>query len=70
MTALRAGQRLLNALVRRARGGDERTFPDSVAVRGVHAVGEPDLRAALAARGADREGAHRREGRPPGAGGA
>ncbi|MDN0197359.1 TIGR04222 domain-containing membrane protein [Streptomyces sp. S.PNR 29] len=46
-----AGQRLLGALVRRSTGaGDDRTYLTSVAVRGVHAVGEPDLRAAFAHR--------------------
>ncbi|MEV5430323.1 TIGR04222 domain-containing membrane protein [Streptomyces sp. NPDC052701] len=46
-----AGQRLLGALARRsdAAGGD-RAYLTSVAVRGVHAVGEPDLRAAFAHR--------------------
>ncbi|WP_217213284.1 TIGR04222 domain-containing membrane protein [Streptomyces sp. AC550_RSS872] len=42
-----AGQRLLNALVRRSRGADDRTCLTSVAVRGVRAIGEPDLRAAF-----------------------
>ncbi|MCF1596925.1 TIGR04222 domain-containing membrane protein [Streptomyces muensis] len=45
-----AGQRLLNALVRRSRGADDRTYLTSVAVRGVRAIGEPDLRAAFAHR--------------------
>ncbi len=41
-----AGQRLVGALVRQADGtADDRTFLTSVAVRGVHAIGEPDLRA-------------------------
>ncbi|MFF9219804.1 TIGR04222 domain-containing membrane protein [Streptomyces viridosporus] len=44
-----AGQRLLGALRRGAGGaGDDRTYLTSVAVRGVRAVGEPDLRAAFA----------------------
>jgi uncharacterized protein (TIGR04222 family) len=46
-----AGQRLIGALVRHADGTcDDRTYLTSVAVRGVHAVGEPDLRAAFAHR--------------------
>ncbi|WFB85232.1 MULTISPECIES: TIGR04222 domain-containing membrane protein [Streptomyces] len=46
-----AGQRLIGALVQRADGtADDRTFLTSVAVRGVHAIGEPDLRAAFAHR--------------------
>ncbi|MFF7160681.1 TIGR04222 domain-containing membrane protein [Streptomyces sp. NPDC008086] len=45
-----AGQRLLNALVRRSRSADDRTNLTSVAVRGVRAIGEPDLRAAFAHR--------------------
>ncbi|WP_437050445.1 TIGR04222 domain-containing membrane protein [Streptomyces sp. enrichment culture] len=46
-----AGQRLLDALVRQADGADgERVFLTSVAVHGVHATGEPDLRAAFAHR--------------------
>lgn len=50
-----AGQRLLGALSRHAgRGGDDRTYLTSVAVRGIRAVGEPDLRAAFAHR-AERE---------------
>ncbi|MER6348447.1 TIGR04222 domain-containing membrane protein [Streptomyces sp. NPDC001595] len=61
-----AGQRLLGTLTRRsgaagASGGgsdqdddhddDERAYLISVAVRGIHAVGEPDLRAAFARQG-------------------
>ncbi|MFE6363999.1 TIGR04222 domain-containing membrane protein [Streptomyces sp. NPDC057806] len=42
-----AGQRLLGALSRHTGGGDDRTYLTTVAVRGVHAVGEPDLRAAF-----------------------
>ncbi|MFG2786518.1 TIGR04222 domain-containing membrane protein [Streptomyces sp. NPDC048419] len=42
-----AGQRLLGALTRRAAGGDDRTYLTTVAVRGVRAIGEPDLRAAF-----------------------
>ncbi|WP_330460458.1 TIGR04222 domain-containing membrane protein [Streptomyces sp. NBC_00820] len=45
-----AGQRLLGALNRRrARGGsrDERSFLTSVAIRGIRAIGEPELRAAF-----------------------
>ncbi|WP_329221867.1 TIGR04222 domain-containing membrane protein [Streptomyces sp. NBC_01485] len=55
-----AGQRLLGALARRTGGtkgdggtggtGDDRTYLTSVAVRGIRAVGEPDLRAAFAHR--------------------
>jgi uncharacterized protein (TIGR04222 family) len=46
-----AGQRLLGALMRHADGaGDDRTYLTSVAVRGVRAIGEPDLRAAFAHR--------------------
>lgn len=46
-----AGQRLLGALTRQADGTDgERSFLTSVAVRGIHAIGEPDLRAAFAHR--------------------
>jgi uncharacterized protein (TIGR04222 family) len=48
-----AGQRLLDALARRVNGaGDDRTYLTSVAVRGIRAIGEPDLRAALAHRDA------------------
>ncbi|MFE5394285.1 TIGR04222 domain-containing membrane protein [Streptomyces sp. NPDC056568] len=46
-----AGQRLIGSLVRQADGtADDRTYLTSVAVRGVHAIGEPDLRAAFAHR--------------------
>jgi uncharacterized protein (TIGR04222 family) len=45
-----AGQRLLGALTRHTGGGDDRTYLTSVAVRGIRAVGEPDLRAAFAHR--------------------
>ncbi|MFE9171234.1 TIGR04222 domain-containing membrane protein [Streptomyces kebangsaanensis] len=46
-----AGQRLLDALIRRVDGAaDDRACLASVAVRGVRAIGEPDLRAALAHR--------------------
>ncbi|MFF7447964.1 MULTISPECIES: TIGR04222 domain-containing membrane protein [unclassified Streptomyces] len=45
-----AGQRLLGALARRTGGADDRTYLTTVAVRGVAAVGEPDLRAAFADR--------------------
>ncbi|KQW12500.1 TIGR04222 domain-containing membrane protein [Streptomyces sp. Root369] len=45
-----AGQRLLGALTRHTGGTDERTYLTSVAVRGISAVGEPDLRAAFAHR--------------------
>ncbi|MEU0331975.1 TIGR04222 domain-containing membrane protein [Streptomyces sp. NPDC006193] len=44
-----AGQRLLDALAG-DRAGDERSFLTSVAVRGVRAIGEPELRAAFAHR--------------------
>ncbi|GGJ22191.1 TIGR04222 domain-containing membrane protein [Streptomyces brasiliensis] len=47
-----AGQRLLGALTRRVAGaGDDRRYLTSVAVRGIRAVGEPELRAAFADRG-------------------
>ncbi|MHC3469608.1 TIGR04222 domain-containing membrane protein [Streptomyces sp. 7R007] len=45
-----AGQRLLSAVARRAADGGDRASLASVAVRGVRAVGEPDLRAAFAHR--------------------
>ncbi|MFI6035441.1 TIGR04222 domain-containing membrane protein [Streptomyces sp. NPDC051315] len=46
-----AGQRLLGALARHADGdGDDRTYLTSVAVRGIRAVDEPELRAAFAHR--------------------
>src|SRR4051812_28805275 len=45
-----AGQRLLGALTRRVSYGDDRTYLTTVAVRGVRAIGEPDLRAAFAHR--------------------
>ena len=49
-----AGQRLLGALARRTGGaggsGDDRSYLTSVAVLGIRAVGEPDLRAAFAHR--------------------
>ncbi|MEV6087293.1 TIGR04222 domain-containing membrane protein [Streptomyces parvulus] len=52
-----AGQRLIGTLVQHADGtADERTYLTSVAVRGVHAVGEPDLRAAFAHREAYLDG--------------
>lgn len=57
-----AGQRLLASLARRARAGDDRTYLTSIAVRGVRAVAEPDLRAAFAHRDP--------AGREPHAGGA
>ncbi|MGI5378884.1 TIGR04222 domain-containing membrane protein [Streptomyces sp. CA-251387] len=50
-----AGQRLLRALVRRSTGGDDRTYLTSVAVRGVRAIGEPELRQAFAHRGPHHE---------------
>ena len=54
-----AGQRLLGTLARHTGGaGDDRTYLTSVAVRGVRAIGEPDLRAAFA----HREGRHERPG--------
>ncbi|GAA4041656.1 TIGR04222 domain-containing membrane protein [Streptomyces shaanxiensis] len=55
-----AGQRLLSTLVRRSGGGDDRTYLTSVAVRGVRAIGEPDLRAAFAHREPHQEAFHRR----------
>ncbi|MDF3298469.1 TIGR04222 domain-containing membrane protein [Streptomyces tropicalis] len=50
-----AGQRLLGALARRVNGaedgaGDGRTSLASIAVRGIRAIGEPELRAAFAHR--------------------
>ncbi|MFJ2816014.1 MULTISPECIES: TIGR04222 domain-containing membrane protein [unclassified Streptomyces] len=42
-----AGQRLLGSLARRARPCDDRTYLTSVAVRGVRAVRDPELRAAF-----------------------
>jgi len=57
-----AGQRLLGALTRRTGGTDERTYLTSVAVRGISAIGEPDLRAAFAHREPHRE-QHREEPR-------
>ncbi|MET7848452.1 TIGR04222 domain-containing membrane protein [Streptomyces avermitilis] len=46
-----AGQRLLGTLPRRAdEDGDDRTYLTSVAVRGIRAIGEPELRAAFAHR--------------------
>ncbi|MET7378835.1 TIGR04222 domain-containing membrane protein [Streptomyces sp. NPDC005526] len=43
-----AGQRLLGALPRRMTGGgDDRSYLASIAVRGIRAIGEPELRAAL-----------------------
>ncbi|MFJ3668882.1 TIGR04222 domain-containing membrane protein [Streptomyces sp. NPDC090106] len=42
-----AGQRLLGTLARRASGGGDRTYLTTVAVRGIRAVGEPDLTAAF-----------------------
>ncbi|MFF9817915.1 TIGR04222 domain-containing membrane protein [Streptomyces sp. NPDC014006] len=51
-----AGQRLLSALARKTDAGDDLRYLIRVAVRGVRAVGEPDLRAAFAHR--DRTGSH------------
>ncbi|MFJ5261974.1 TIGR04222 domain-containing membrane protein [Streptomyces sp. NPDC088387] len=46
-----AGQRLIGAMARHTGGpGDDRAYLTSVAVRGIRAVGEPDLRAAFAHR--------------------
>ncbi|MFL4907703.1 TIGR04222 domain-containing membrane protein [Streptomyces sp. MMS24-I2-30] len=46
-----AGQRMLGALARQSGGaGDEHTYLASVAVHGIRAIGEPELRAALAHR--------------------
>ncbi|KES08465.1 membrane protein [Streptomyces toyocaensis] len=51
-----AGQRLLGTLpVGAGDAGDDRTYLTSVAVRGIRAVGEPELRAALAHRDPYRE---------------
>ncbi|WP_118082402.1 TIGR04222 domain-containing membrane protein [Streptomyces sp. CC0208] len=62
-----AGQRLLGTLTRRPAGTDERTYLTSVAVRGISAIGEPDLRAAFAHR-EQHHGPHRevRRGERPG----
>ncbi|BBC92941.1 TIGR04222 domain-containing membrane protein [Streptomyces griseofuscus] len=46
-----AGQRVLGALLRR-RPGDEPSFLTSVALRGIRAIGEPELRAAFTHRDA------------------
>ncbi|GGX51281.1 TIGR04222 domain-containing membrane protein [Streptomyces fructofermentans] len=55
-----AGQRLLSALTRRADiTSDDRTYLTTVAVRGVRAIGEPDLRAAFAHREPPFGDAHR-----------
>jgi uncharacterized protein (TIGR04222 family) len=52
-----AGQRLLGTLARHPDAtGDDRTYLTSVAVRGVRAVGEPELRAAFAHRDRSPEG--------------
>ncbi|MFJ6833789.1 TIGR04222 domain-containing membrane protein [Streptomyces sp. NPDC091209] len=60
-----AGQRLLGTLARHCDvSGDDRAYLTSVAVRGVRAIGEPGVRAALAHRdrgtghGTRRQGAH------------
>ncbi|MFR9797621.1 TIGR04222 domain-containing membrane protein [Streptomyces sp. MS06] len=45
-----AGQRLLGALARQSDRGDERDMLAAVAVRGIRAIGEPELRAAFAHR--------------------
>jgi uncharacterized protein (TIGR04222 family) len=45
-----AGQRLLGVLALHAGSADDRTYLTSVAVRGVRAIGEPDLRAAFGRR--------------------
>lgn len=45
-----AGQRLLGTLARHSDAGDDRTYLTSVAVRGIRAVDEPELRAAFAHR--------------------
>ncbi|MGW3263223.1 TIGR04222 domain-containing membrane protein [Streptomyces sp. NPDC001056] len=50
-----AGQRLLGALLRQ-RDGVERPFLVSVALRGIRAIGEPELRAAFAHRDAPHRG--------------
>ncbi|MEV7339277.1 TIGR04222 domain-containing membrane protein [Streptomyces sp. NPDC093544] len=51
-----AGQRLLGTLARRPDStGDDRTYLTSVAVRGIRAIGEPDLRAAFTHRDRDPE---------------
>lgn len=49
-----AGQRLLGTLARRGDDtGDDRTYLTSIAVRGIRAIGEPDLRAAFTHRDRD-----------------
>lgn len=54
-----AGQRLLGTLARHPdAAGDDRTYLTSVAVRGIRAVGEPELRAAFAHRDRDPERQH------------
>ncbi|WP_020122142.1 TIGR04222 domain-containing membrane protein [Streptomyces canus] len=57
-----AGQRLLGTLTRRPGGTDERTYLTRVAVRGISAIGEPDLRAAFAHR-EQHDGPHHEERR-------
>ncbi|MGW1065023.1 TIGR04222 domain-containing membrane protein [Streptomyces aureus] len=55
-----AGQRLLGTLARHSdASGDDRTYLTSVAVRGIRAIGEPELRAALTHRDRDRDSAWR-----------
>lgn len=59
-----AGQRLLSALVRRSRGGDDHAYLTSVAVQGVQgvrAIGEPDVRAAFAHREPHPHASHRHD---------
>ncbi|WP_369263158.1 TIGR04222 domain-containing membrane protein [Streptomyces sp. R35] len=49
-----AGQRLLGTLARRGDDtGDDRTYLTSIAVRGIRAIGEPELRAAFTHRDRD-----------------
>ncbi|WP_328878558.1 TIGR04222 domain-containing membrane protein [Streptomyces sp. NBC_00299] len=56
-----AGQRLLSTLVRSSGAGDDRTYLTSVAIRGVRAIGEPDLRAAFAHREPHHHAFHRQD---------
>ncbi|MFF7852818.1 TIGR04222 domain-containing membrane protein [Streptomyces sp. NPDC007904] len=64
-----AGQRLLGALPRTTgAAADDRTYLTSVAVRGIRAVGEPELRAAFAHR--EHPGGRLRRGYGPDAGGS
>ncbi|MGW1951333.1 TIGR04222 domain-containing membrane protein [Streptomyces sp. NPDC001920] len=59
-----AGQRMLSALVRHSGGEGDRRYLTSVAVRGVRAIGEPELRAAFGHREPHHQ-ASRGQDRPP-----